>query len=77
MTKAGDKGTGGQGATEAMTLKKTLLTFGFLLMAGLLFPLRAQNGCVDSPEDPTAVLALLSAAGVLAASVFRSRRKHN
>jgi XrtJ-associated TM-motif-TM protein len=29
---------------------------------------RAQNGCVDSPEDPTIVLALVASAGALVAA---------
>ena len=31
----------------------------------------AQSGCVDSPENPTAVLAVIGSAG----AVFFSRRK--
>jgi XrtJ-associated TM-motif-TM protein len=38
------------------------------------FPLRAQTGCVDSPEDPTVVLALVGSAGVLL-SIVRGRLK--
>jgi XrtJ-associated TM-motif-TM protein len=48
-------------------------TATLVLMA---LPLRAQNGCVDSPEDPTVVLALVSGAGVLAARLWRWRGKH-
>jgi XrtJ-associated TM-motif-TM protein len=29
------------------------------------FPLHAQKGCVDSPEDSTVVLALVASAGAL------------
>ncbi len=35
---------------------------------------RAQTGCVDSPEDPTLVLALVASAGALI-SVARTRYK--
>jgi len=37
--------------------------------------LHAQSGCVDSPEDPTLMLALVSGAGVLAASLWQFGRK--
>lgn len=43
------------------------LYFGFFLLAAL--PLHAQGGCVDSPENPTAVLGLIGVAGVLYAPV--------
>jgi XrtJ-associated TM-motif-TM protein len=63
-------------AQEA-TLKKMLLVFCWSAMLILIaLPLRAQNGCVDSPEDPTVVLALVSGAGVLAARLWRWRGKH-
>jgi XrtJ-associated TM-motif-TM protein len=35
--------------------------FGLFLLAAL--PLHAQTGCVDSPENPTAILGLIGAAG--------------
>jgi XrtJ-associated TM-motif-TM protein len=35
---------------------------------------RAQTGCVDSPEDPTLVLALVASAGALVAAA-RTRLK--
>jgi XrtJ-associated TM-motif-TM protein len=34
---------------------------GLFLLAAL--PLHAQGGCVDSPENPTAILGLIGAAG--------------
>ncbi len=40
-----------------------------LMLAAVAFPLRAQTGCDDSPEDPTIVLALVGGVGALAASV--------
>ena len=57
-----------------MSLKKILLGVGFLLMLALVLPLRAQSGCVDSPEDPTLVLALVAGAGALAAGFWAGRR---
>jgi XrtJ-associated TM-motif-TM protein len=40
--------------------------------------LYAQGGCVNSPENPTAILAIVGSAGgffVLARARFRARRK--
>lgn len=47
----------------------------FLLVAA---PLHAQTGCTDSPENPTAVLAIVGSAGALFSTVrarMKSRRK--
>jgi len=58
-------------------MKMTLLVLGFLLTVALSLPLRAQSGCVDSPEDPTIVLALVGGAGAIVASLASFRRpKH-
>jgi XrtJ-associated TM-motif-TM protein len=51
----------------------------FLLAAFLIcvLPLRAQSGCDDSPEAPTALLALVGVAGgviTLARARFGRRR---
>jgi XrtJ-associated TM-motif-TM protein len=54
-------------------MKKNLLILGFAFALAAALPLRAQNGCVDSPEDPTVVLALVAGAGAVVASL-RSRR---
>jgi len=53
---------------------KTLTRVAFVSSI-LLFPLlaHAQNGCIDSPECPTAVLALVGAAGAALYARFRSR----
>ena len=59
------------------TLRTRYILLLFVLAVGTAHQLHAQNGCVNSPENPTAVLALL---GVLGAGVpalrakFRSRR---
>jgi len=55
-----------------MNLKKTLLIFGFPLMLAITMPLYSQSGCDDSPKDPTIVLALVGAAGMIAASARKS-----
>jgi len=53
----------------------------FLWSAALLLvavPLHAQNGCTDSPENPTVVLALVGSAGAfisMARARYKGRRK--
>jgi len=54
--------------------------FPLYLAAAALFtacaPLYAQGGCVNSPENPTAILALVGSAGAfLVAARGRLRRK--
>jgi XrtJ-associated TM-motif-TM protein len=53
---------------------------GLFLLAA--FPLHAQGGCVDSPENPTAVLGLIGVAGACYVpvrnkliSILRKRRE--
>ncbi|HVN92089.1 MAG TPA: PExPT-CTERM protein [Terracidiphilus sp.] len=59
-----------------MNLRKTALALGFILLLAAPSSLCAQTGCVDSPEDPTVVLALFAIAGAFAAS-FRGSRRRN
>ena len=40
---------------------------GLVLLVAL--PLRAQTGCTDSPENPTAVLAVVGGVGALFSAV--------
>jgi XrtJ-associated TM-motif-TM protein len=54
----------------------------FFLLCAAMFAtptaLYAQGGCVDSPENPTAILAIVGTAGgffVLARARFRARRR--
>ena len=49
-----------------------LLGIAFLVTAAL--PLHAQEGCVNSPENPTAILAVVGSAGAFFVSV-RTRIK--
>jgi XrtJ-associated TM-motif-TM protein len=45
------------------------------LFAAVALPLHAQSGCTDSPEAPTAALALVGGAGALIARLrLRNRR---
>ena len=52
-----------------------IATAALLLVAAL--PLHAQYGCTDSPENPTAILALVGSAGafVVCARARFGRRK--
>ncbi len=54
-------------------MKKPLLFFVGLLSVTL--SAHAQGGCVDSPENPTVVLALVGSAGALVASARARLRK--
>jgi XrtJ-associated TM-motif-TM protein len=56
--------------------KPSLLFVGFALFAAAL-PLHAQGGCVTSPENPTAILAVVGTAGAFFTTVrarIKSRR---
>jgi XrtJ-associated TM-motif-TM protein len=57
-----------------MNWKKTLMIFGFPLLLAATLPLCAQTGCEDSPENPTIVLGLVGAAGLLVAGALAARR---
>ncbi|HEX7157911.1 MAG TPA: PExPT-CTERM protein [Edaphobacter sp.] len=43
--------------------KASSLFLGMALFIVAALPLHAQEGCVSSPENPTAVLALVGSAG--------------
>ena len=53
--------------------KSTLLLIGSVVLLSAL-PVYAQGGCVNSPENPTVVLALVGSAGAFLASA-RARMK--
>ena len=59
---------------EMMRMKRIVFVIGFALLA-VARPLFAQSGCVDSPEDPTLVLALVGGAGAMVAGIWRARRR--
>lgn len=46
-----------------------------ILFAALRSVAHAQNGCVDSPENPTALLALAGMAGATAPALLRRLRR--
>lgn len=57
------------------TLQLLLWSAAFVLVAA---PLHAQSGCTDSPENPTAILALVGSAGALFSSVrMRAKARRN
>ena len=48
------------------------------LLFAVALPLHAQTGCVSSPENPTAILAVVGSAGAFFASArarIKARRK--
>jgi XrtJ-associated TM-motif-TM protein len=53
---------------------KQKLLLGAIVMLAVPMCGRAQNGCLDSPENPTAVLLLVGGAGA-ALKFFRTRRR--
>jgi len=52
--------------------KNRFFALGIILL-GCALRAHAQNGCGDSPENPTAVLALLGAVGAMGAGCARIR----
>jgi XrtJ-associated TM-motif-TM protein len=60
---------------DTMKLNKTAPILGFVLVLAMALPLRAQNGCVDSPEDPTVFLAMVGVAGAIATTLARRKRQ--
>lgn len=56
-------------------MNKLLLFAAFALVVAAASPLHAQTGCINSPENPTALLAIVGSAGALIASARRRFRK--
>lgn len=52
-------------------MKKVSLLLFALAFLSVAAPLHAQNGCLNSPENPTAVLAVVGSAGAFFASTRR------
>ncbi len=58
--------------------KSSLLLLGLALFVSAALPLHAQEGCIDSPENPTAILAVVGSAGAFLVSArarFNARRR--
>ncbi|WP_263367708.1 PExPT-CTERM protein [Edaphobacter bradus] len=56
----------------------SFLVFALALFVTAALPLHAQDGCVNSPENPTAILAVVGSAGaffVSARARINARRK--
>jgi XrtJ-associated TM-motif-TM protein len=59
-------------------MKKSALFFLGLTLLFVAHPLFASDGCAESPENPTAVLAMVGSAGAFLASArarIRARRR--
>jgi XrtJ-associated TM-motif-TM protein len=54
--------------------KSTFLLIGSAVLFSFALPLHAQSGCVTSPENPTALLAVVGSAGAFFVSA-RARIK--
>jgi len=58
-------------------MKKSLFASALVLMFAVSLPLHAQDGCVNSPEAPTALLAVAGSVGAFVAMArnrFRARK---
>jgi XrtJ-associated TM-motif-TM protein len=54
------------------------MILGFALLLCVALPLHAQAGCTNSPENPTAILAVVGSAGAFFASArarIKARRR--
>jgi XrtJ-associated TM-motif-TM protein len=63
---------------EDIMKKSSLLFISLALLFTVTLPLHAQTGCTDSPENPTAILAVVGSAAaffVSARARIKSRRK--
>jgi XrtJ-associated TM-motif-TM protein len=54
--------------------KSARMILGFALLLCIALPLHAQDGCTNSPENPTAILAVVGSAGAFFATA-RARIK--
>jgi XrtJ-associated TM-motif-TM protein len=57
-------------------MKKIAFLSAFVLLLAAATPLYAQNGCLNSPENPTALLAIVGSAGAFIASARRRFRRN-
>jgi len=58
--------------------KSSFLLLGMALLVSAALPLHAQEGCINSPENPTAILAVVGSAGaffVSARARINARRR--
>jgi XrtJ-associated TM-motif-TM protein len=59
-------------------MRPLFLAFLAVVLFAVAAPLHAQSGCEDSPENPTAILALVGAAGAglpYLRARFKARKK--
>jgi len=58
-------------------MKKAMYVLGVIAIMAVALPLHAQDGCVDSPEAPTAILAIAGSASaflMIARARFNARK---
>jgi XrtJ-associated TM-motif-TM protein len=58
--------------------KSAFMLLAFALFLSAAVQLHAEGGCVDSPENPTAILALVGSAGLFCATIrarIKARRR--
>lgn len=56
-------------------MNKLRLLAAFILVMAVATPLNAQSGCVNSPENPTALLAVFGSAGAFIAAAHNPLRR--
>lgn len=59
---------------EIHMLPRYRLLLAMFFLAVVALPLHAQGGCVDSPESPTVVLAMVGAIGAIAVGLRATRK---
>jgi XrtJ-associated TM-motif-TM protein len=56
-------------------MKNLFYVVSAVLLLSIAGPLHAQSGCVNSPENPTAILALVGSAGAAFAGLRARLRR--
>jgi XrtJ-associated TM-motif-TM protein len=60
-----------------MMKRSVFAILGVAILFAIAVPLQAQTGCTDSPENPTAVLALVDGARALFSAVHARMRPNS
>jgi XrtJ-associated TM-motif-TM protein len=56
-------------------MKKFQILVAFVVVLAAAHPMYAQGGCIDSPENPTALLAIVGSAGAFIATARNRFRR--